>query len=715
MLDKFLIAARIAPYISKITQLKMFKKFLAGTAMFALLLSTNAFALDIIGPETGTGGFIDNFKVTPITFNPSKGEVATVSYTTGQSLSLYTYVINSNYEIVATFLNYNTLPAGNVSHTFTGKTEGGTLLPEGKYVAKAFAAKGGAVVDYETAEFSIVSTTPTNGSGGNGSTSSGMIQDVTLDPSGSWDPNEEELQIEFSLDEEVDELMVVAKKGSKEVELLDENNANDETFEIEWDGTDDDGDFVSAGTWEIIIMADNDKVTKSINVVYGSPEVTDIFVTKDSFDPSEGEKVFLVFRLEEDSVVTVDLMKGSKRETTLIDEEDTDGDKWYAVEWDGTDDDGDEVDDDDDWKFRLTAENENQNDGKDVKTVDVDVKEDKVSSKKANITNDFIQPIILDEDKSSSFVISYCLDDSAEVSITIHQGKGASGKEVVELLDEVSQSSGCHTVKWNAEDKKGKDLNDGIYSYKIISKTSGSNKDTETGRFVVGDSEDDGKKTPTPKKPSPKPQPPVTDGEEGKCKFYYSDLGPMSDENELCQAIGWATEMGVFNGYPDGTFRPYADINRAEVLKAVFLAFGTKVFPGDDDENDDAGFNDVNPSAWYMPYVKTAKFYSMLDGYNGGTQARLENSINRVELLKFVLEASRSFTGYEFVTGVNNYADVGEGNAAWFYQYASTAYHYELLDSYIVNGQEFLKPTLTVERGEVALLLFRMFKAGLLD
>ena len=124
-----------------------------------------------------------------------------------------------------------------------------------------------------------------------------------------------------------------------------------------------------------------------------------------------------------------------------------------------------------------------------------------------------------------------------------------------------------------------------------------------------------------------------------------------------------------------------------------------------------------------MPYVRTAVFYGMLDGYGDGT-ARLENNVNRVELLKFVLEASNQFTGYEFATGYyypesaytyDFYADVAyDSNSMWFYDYANAAYQYELYNTYFVNGQEYLHPAQLVERGEVALLLYRMAKADLL-
>ena len=40
-----------------------------------------------------------------------------------------------------------------------------------------------------------------------------------------------------------------------------------------------------------------------------------------------------------------------------MDEETLSEEDWHTVVWDGTDEDGDEVDEDNDWKFRITAEN----------------------------------------------------------------------------------------------------------------------------------------------------------------------------------------------------------------------------------------------------------------------------------------------------------------------------------------------------------------------
>ena len=46
-----------------------------------------------------------------------------------------------------------------------------------------------------------------------------------------------------------------------------------------------------------------------------------------------------------------------------------------------------------------------------------------------------------------------------------------------------------------------------------------------------------------------------------------------------------------------------------------------------------------------MPYVRTAKFYGMLQGYSDGS-AGVTKNISRAEFLKFTLKASEAFTGY---------------------------------------------------------------------
>lgn len=65
-----------------------------------------------------------------------------------------------------------------------------------------------------------------------------------------------------------------------------------------------------------------------------------------------------------------------------------------------------------------------------------------------------------------------------------------------------------------------------------------------------------------------------------------------------------AREQEIINGYTDGTFKPGNNINKAESLKIILLAFTvdeTFVDPGKNP------FPDVPFSAWYAKYVKYAK------------------------------------------------------------------------------------------------------------
>ena len=687
----------------------MLRKLLASMAIVGLLATSTAFAS--VGDQ-GTGAqnepvdYISSFEADPTTFNPTD-EDTTIGFDVELDCDVRLYVTNESNEIVRTLTGSSYVPMApfHYEYTWLGVNDDGVVQPDGDYSIKIFAAFDGFIKDLDKIDVTLDSNSNP------GPQEDGVIQDFEIDPDDEWDPADEDLEIEFELEEDVDLLLVWAEKGNKEVELIDDDYADDGQYEEEWDGTDDDGDAISEGDWTIYVYADVDEdvdgdeyqTSATVEVKYEEAEI-EAFVTKESFDPDLDEFTSLVFKVDAESVVTVEINLDGDDEFELVEDFEVDKNKWYSIEWDGTDDDGDEVDYEEDWSFFITAENPVDDDVFTTLEIDIDVEEDEVSNKKVNVTNDFTDPIVFDDDNYNSMTISYCLDDDAEIFLAIYEGN-PSGKAEIELLDYVDHEEGCYEIEWNGEDDDEKDLKKGKYSYKLISK-DGSYKDTEYGYFVVGN---EGGDNPGPN-PDPNPNPNA-----GVCADYYWDLNYLNDDNELCQAIAWATEEGIFHGYSDGSFKPYQNINRAEVLKVVLELHEVSLFPINGSSE---GFSDVDPFEWYMPYVRTAKHYGMLEGYSDGT-ARLENYINRVEMLKFVLEASESFTGYETATGYYSgyYADVQsyDANMAWFLDYAATSYEYDLYNTATVGGQEYLKPAQLVERGEVALLFFRMDKAGLLD
>ncbi|MDA0376137.1 MAG: S-layer homology domain-containing protein [bacterium] len=94
-----------------------------------------------------------------------------------------------------------------------------------------------------------------------------------------------------------------------------------------------------------------------------------------------------------------------------------------------------------------------------------------------------------------------------------------------------------------------------------------------------------------------------------------------------------AYDMGIVDGYDDGTFKPDAPINRAEALKMLFVASKLKPF----DESDFSGrFSDVRKGDWFEPHVSNALSYEFVEGYEDRT-FRPGQSITRAEASKIVL------------------------------------------------------------------------------
>lgn len=693
---------------------------------------------------------IADLKVNPLIFSASTDQTTAITFDVDKDAFLTVTVEESakgGGVAVRSFTDYdgNDFYLGTAVHSITwnGTNNSGTVVADGEYSVKV-KAQNDAGSTTETTTLTVKTDGPA---------ASGVIEDFTISPSSVWDPTEEELQIEFELTDDVKSLTIDAKKGNSVIEILDDEFVDEDDYEESWDGTDDDGDYVNEGDWQIILRADAYTVTKTVKIEYEKPDITNAFVTKDSVDPSEDEFTNLVFKVDAASEVTVEVYKGSKKEATLWDEVEVKKNSWYAVKWDAMED-GEEVDEGQDWKFKITAENGVDNDVEDVQTVELDVEDDEVSDKKSNVTNDYTEPVVFDDESDESMTVYYCIEGDADVFLAIYEGASTTGKAEIELLDYVAQDAGCHSVQWNGRDEDNKKLKDGVYSYKLVSRASGNHKDTEVGKFAVGNSGD----VDQPEPPKP-PQPPAvsqcSDGLDndfdGTIDYYgvpgYAyDLGCDSPEDddesddyvlppeppvatcggywdtnylsyadyETCAAIEWATVSGIFNGYADGSFAPNNTINRAEVLKVVIEAFDGAVLLPLDGSNQ--GFWDVDTDSWYMPYVRTAKFYGMLHGYPDGS-ARLWNNINRVEFLKFVLEAAEQFAGYYIPTyNFSYYVDVNvtDPSQSWFKDYAGVAYDYMLFNEKYVGNSYYLEPGALVTRGEVALLLYRMSSNGLL-
>ena len=129
---------------------------------------------------------------------------------------------------------------------------------------------------------------------------------------------------------------------------------------------------------------------------------------------------------------------------------------------------------------------------------------------------------------------------------------------------------------------------------------------------------------------------------------------------------------GIFAGYPDGTFRPYDVIKRAEAVKVILIAFKKAILA------DTGGrlYADAEPGTWYSPYLRTARIFN-IEGYPDGT-FRPEQQVNKVELLKMFFNIS----GRVLRVGLdeNPYPDVPiDANTLWYLKYVQFAKDYALI------------------------------------
>ncbi|MBD3330216.1 hypothetical protein GF354_01650 [Candidatus Peregrinibacteria bacterium] len=184
----------------------------------------------------------------------------------------------------------------------------------------------------------------------------------------------------------------------------------------------------------------------------------------------------------------------------------------------------------------------------------------------------------------------------------------------------------------------------------------------------------------------------------------FPDVG-MDHPNR--DAIFGLANMGIIKGYPDGTFKPDGDINRAELTKMVTL-MRVVTIPQVEDYNN--CFPDV-ASEWFAPYVCYAKNVGWIQGYPDGTFKPAQN-VNRAEALKIILNAWFYETGV--IPGLNNgvaYPADADTNE-WYYEFLNYALQDDILDlqhaSYDNGFQYFVGNNMT--RKEVAETLARLLQ-----
>jgi len=651
-------------------------------------------------------GEIQNFQVLPVTFDPDV-EDAVIEFKNSADTDITVEIQNAAGEVLKTFSGYqnDNFNAGDThSIVWNGKNTSGIDVSLGSYKVVVITRNAFGVV---VAEAPIT----VNNSGGSISTSNSHINDIYFSPSTKFRPAEDdELLIRFDVLKDIDELKIYAIRGADKIELFNETDiAKENNIEVFWDGTDDNDDYASQGSWKIQFESKLDstelKAAKSINVEYTKPNIDDLELSKTKFDNDIGEFTSIMFRVDEPSIITIKVLVDGSEDENVVEDMDVEKDKWYSVNWDGG-----SYDYEDNLDLKLIAANIANDQIYDTEKISVDLAEDTISSSKSNVTVDYITPAVTDGYEAMD--ISYDLEDTADLKVTIHKGKSSTGSEVASLLNINDQDSGSHTLSWDGKDKNGNKLSDGFYTYKIVSYLSGT--ETETGLFVVGkvgDVEGSGSTGGSGSGSGGGTGPGVViDGGNN------DDIAPPSLDlcagfsdvlasSPNCAAISWVKSSGVFQGYGNGTFGEFQPINRAEVLKVIMEALGLGAIP----TNDNLGFKDVQVGAWYMAYLNTAKTIGIFQGDAGKGTARPSDSVNRAEVLKLMFETLKQTTGFEPTYCSFAYTDVAQND--WFYKYVCGSKQFTLFS--LPDGLNFM-PSAYTNRAEVAQMFYKLHLTGLI-
>lgn len=163
------------------------------------------------------------------------------------------------------------------------------------------------------------------------------------------------------------------------------------------------------------------------------------------------------------------------------------------------------------------------------------------------------------------------------------------------------------------------------------------------------------------------------------------------DETGVSDWLNTGDHIVYLNGYEDDTFRPDANMTRAEAAQMFFNLLNDK------DVVTTVSFSDVDSDAWYAEAVNTLASLGMITGV-GDNKYEPDRSITRAEFTTIAMRFADLVTG-----GENVFSDVSE--SAWYYDYVAGSIQYGWITGY-PDGT--FRPENTITRAEVTTIVNRM-------
>lgn len=117
----------------------------------------------------------------------------------------------------------------------------------------------------------------------------------------------------------------------------------------------------------------------------------------------------------------------------------------------------------------------------------------------------------------------------------------------------------------------------------------------------------------------------------GTASAAFSDVDGVHGAGDIYKL----NSLGIIDGYPDGTFKPEADISRAEFAKIAVYTAGLQEIASSMTAVEST-FTDLDSSEWYNGWINTAASRGFVKGYTDGT-FRPEEKVTQSEVITIFL------------------------------------------------------------------------------
>jgi hypothetical protein len=200
------------------------------------------------------------------------------------------------------------------------------------------------------------------------------------------------------------------------------------------------------------------------------------------------------------------------------------------------------------------------------------------------------------------------------------------------------------------------------------------------------------------------------------CAIQFRDVWPGSTFYPYVRCL---VCRGIVSGYPDGTFRPNANVTRGQIAKIVSNAAGFH------DPVSGQLFQDVPPGSTFYDYVQRLATRGLVSGYQCGGPSepcvppanlpyfRTNNSATRGQIAKIVSNA----VGFHDPVSGQTFQDVPPGST--FYDYVQRLASRGIMQGYACGGQSepcvppanlpYFRPNNDATRGQTAKIVANTF------